>query len=241
MHHSSRYAALHAAAEGTYGFPACVIPLRDGERSVADAIVALFADARVAIAADNGAVLPSPLPSNIVTFPRADFLAGALPRAWLEGLSSPRDGAALNASQPHPSAVRADATRRLRAILNDAAPAPREVDARALLTDEIAWFHASGIGFSAVAVSLAGVAPGSIVSALRTALRSSDRVAVHGESCVIMLPGEPAARAQRIAKRALHGVRKQLGLGARATAHMACAACPDDGDDAAMLLERLRI
>lgn len=242
MHYSSRYAALRAAAEGTYGFPACVISLRAGERSVADAIVALFADARVALAAEDAAALPEPLPSNIVTFPRADFLAGALPLAWLEGLSSQRETDVADASPSRPSAVRSDATRRLRLVAPSAQPASRlpATDAHALLADEIAWYRASGIGFSVAALSLPDEDQFAASAALREALRSADHVTVDGNRCIVVLAGEPPERAQRIVKRALAVMRKRLGLPTRAAVHSVMAACPYDGDDATTLLDRLR-
>ena len=82
VHYSSRYAALRAAADGTYGFPACVVPVRAHERSISDSIISLLGDAQVAIAAEDPAAFERPLPSNVLVFPRSDYLAGTLPSGW---------------------------------------------------------------------------------------------------------------------------------------------------------------
>jgi hypothetical protein len=238
--YSSRYATLRAAADGSYGFPACVIPLQAGERSVADAILALFDDTRVAIATDDASLLPSSLPPNVIVFPRVDFIAGALPKSWPSA-----DPLTLAASPQIPSiAGKSDATRRLRAVAIPArAPAP---DVAALLDDELAWYRASGIGFAVLSVTIPGETAAATTAALAELLRSEDRVSATERGCVAILAGADAARAQRVAARLSAGMRKESRRKVDAV-HAAAsepvigiAICPDDGTTANGLLAASR-
>lgn len=248
VHRSSRYAALRAAADGTYGFSACVMPLAPGERSVADAIVTLLPDARVAIATDDATVLPERLPGGFVSFSRADFFAGRLPPAWLDALAN---GAPVqrdvvperNSVVPERSSgirtdhVRSDATRRLRAIA--IAQRSTELDARALLDDELAWYRASGIAFAVVDMRFAE-APVLPKQAVMEALRAGDSIALADGGFVVVLPGADALLAQQICTRVIKGLhRGQRDRKAR-RASVGIAVCPDDGDDGATLLAKAK-
>jgi hypothetical protein len=250
VHRSSRYAALRAAADGTYGFSACVMPLAPGERSVADAIVALMPDARVAIATDDAAVLPERLPEGFVSFSRADFLAGRLPRAWLDALSltnptrqnvaserSSADSKNAGAGLSSGRSSRSDATRRLRAIA--ITHRTMELDARALLDDELAWYRASGIGFALVRMHFTGARQPS-KQTLVESLRAGDSVAAADGELVIVLPGADALQAEQICARATKRMlKRQRELKAK-DVRTGIAICPHDGDSAAELLAKAK-
>ena len=259
VHHSSRYAALRAAADGTYGFTACIVPVNDGERSITDALAALLPDARVAIAIDDADILSASLPAQFVSFPRADFRAGKLPQAWLDGLT--RGNVATRPSHPSSAAARAshaplarasrtsvpaagassatsgrsDATRRLRAML---APRSSHMDLATLLADELAWFRASGVGFAVLRVSFKGARPEPAAAAVSEFVRSGDSVTLRGDDCIALLTGADAAHARRIATRVVGLACKRLGV-ARSAARLGVAACPSDGETADVLLARL--
>ena len=263
VHRSSRYAALRAAADGTYGFSACVLPLAPGERSIADAIVALLPDAHVAIATDDATMLAERLPEGFVTFSRTDFLAGRLPRAWLDALSRPDaalrnhvvperssgnvvperssgnvvpgrssgDRAGAARSSPH-----SDATRRLRAVA--IAQRTTDLDARALLEDELAWYRASRIGFALIAFHFAGAiaSPRHEIAAL---LRAGDSVAANDGDLIALLPGTDALQATQIGARVIkHMLKDRREL--KGHVKTGVATCPDDGDDAPTLLARAK-
>ncbi len=241
VHYSSRYATLRAAADGTYGFSACVVPLRAGERSVGDAIVALLAGARVAIAAEDAGIFSTHVPTNVVVFPRSDYLAGKLPQAWLDMLNgSPRtdmersnsfDRAPAPARNAAPS-VRSDATRRLRAI--SPPPAVEPADATALLADELAWYRASDIGFGVLAVSVPGEAAEATAQALSGLLRGADEVCVTARGCIAILAGADSAHVRRVASRLSTALRKRTGTAGKPS--LGAALCPDDGITANALL-----
>ncbi|HME81837.1 MAG TPA: hypothetical protein VKF82_07145 [Candidatus Eremiobacteraceae bacterium] len=242
VHHSSRYATLRAAADGTYGFSACVLPLRAGERSVADAIVALLADARVAIAAEDAATLSARVPSNVVVFPRSDYLAGKLPQAWLDMLngSPPADMERSSLLDRPPASgrdparsVRSDATRRLRAISRPLVQ-QQPADATALLADELAWYRASDIGFGVLAVSVPGEAAEATAQALSGLLRDGDEVCVTARGCIAILAGADSAHVRRVASRLTTALRKRTGGAGKPS--LGAALCPDDGITANALL-----
>lgn len=238
VHHSSRYAALRAAADGTYGFSACVVPVRAGERSISDSIVALLADTRVAIAAEDPAALPSPLPPNIVVFPRSDYLAGKLPKGWLDAQLSggPKSPKAANAPAPAPaparSAVRSDATRRLRSLPK--LLASPTADAIALLNDELAWYRASGIGFALVSIRFIGARGLPEKLALEDSIRSGDSIAIIDDSVVMVLPGVDEQQAKQIAARCVGHVDRHNTK--TDDVRLGIAVCPDDGETADALL-----
>ncbi|MBV8171393.1 MAG: hypothetical protein JO219_05620 [Candidatus Eremiobacteraeota bacterium] len=236
--YSSRYATLRAAADGSYGFPACVIPLQPGERSIADAIVALFDDTRVALATDDTSILPASLPSNIIVFPRRDFIRGTLPGEWLAA-DVPSTPAAV-AERAAPPSLKSDATRRLRAVSIPALePA---AGPSALLDDELAWYRASGIGFALLSLTIPGETAASASLALGSVLRIDDRITPSERGCVAILAGANATRAQRVAARLSAALRKASRRKSDA-AHAAAsepaigiALCPHDGTTANALL-----
>jgi GGDEF domain-containing protein len=249
VHYSSRYAALRAAADGTYGFSACIVPVRAHERSISDSIISLLGDAQVAIAAEDPAAFAQPLPSNVLVFPRSDYLAGAIPSGW------PRDPdrhavrervhvVPERSSGERSSAARAtkgDATRRLRAVAR-----PQRAlltDAAALLNDELAWYRASGVAFAVMAFSVAGEAADTTAQTLIAAARAGDAIRVTDYGCVAVLTGADASMAKRIGARLGAALRKRTGA-ARAKVSTGVALCPDDGATANALLaaahERLR-
>jgi hypothetical protein len=242
--HSSRYAALRAAADGTYGFEACVVPVGAAERAVADAVVALLGDAHVAIAVEDPSALPGALPAHFSSFPLGDFRRGALPPEWLAGLSSarrptvdaqrPTDGAtpAANGTVRAPSA-KSQATRRLRSIVHPFnAPV---VDAAALVEDELAWYRASDLGFVLLSVKSEGHAGEALCAALGPLLRTSDSTATRADDCIVVLAGADAQQGKRVATRLAAPLAKHLGV-ARDAVRIGAAACPDDGADAEALL-----
>jgi len=244
--HSSRYAALRAAADGTYGFSACVMPVRDGERHIVDAMVALLPEARVAIAADDAATL-APLPARFVAFSRADYLDGKAPSTWLRSLraadiepvaqSAKNDEPPDAARRPAESGPLLRATRRLRAL--QATQPVAQDDAIALIRDELAWHTASGLGFAVLVVSCAGAGAARLKTALAASLRASDPLSSQGGDCVAVLPGADARHARRAATRAVAEMSKQLGV-ERGALKVGVAVCPDDGDDAQALLASAR-
>jgi hypothetical protein len=241
VHYSSRYATLRAAADGTYGFSACVVPLRAGERSIADAIVSLLAGAHVAIAAEDAATVSIHAPSNVVVFARSDYVAGKLPQAWLDMLiapSTPRMERSRSLDRTKgpirhlaPS-VKSDATRRLRAISRP--PAAEPADAAALLADELAWYRASEIGFGVFAVSVPGEAAEATAHALSGLLRDADQVCVTARGCIAILAGADSAHVRRVAARLSTALRKRTGAAGKPS--LGAALCPDDGITANALL-----
>jgi GGDEF domain-containing protein len=253
VHYSSRYAALRAAADGTYGFPACIVPVRGHERSISDSIISLLGDAQVAIAAEDPAAFAQPLPSNVLVFPRSDFLAGTLPRGWPRDPDHhavrervnvvPERSSGDRASAARSSTPRAkdDATRRLRAMAQ-----PQRAlltDAAALLNDELAWYRASGLGFAVMAFSVAGEAAATTAQTLIAAARTDDAIRVTEYGCVAILTGADASIAKRIGARLSAALRKRTSA-ARAKVSTGVALCPDDGATTNALLaaahERLR-
>src|SRR5450755_4432746 len=83
VHHSSRYAALRAAASGTYGFDACIVPIGQSERAVADAAAIVLATKRVALVLDDGAIRPDGVPGHFAIVARSEYERGSLPTGWL--------------------------------------------------------------------------------------------------------------------------------------------------------------
>ncbi len=240
---SSRYAALRAAADGTYGFEACVVPVGAAERALADAVVALLGDAHVAIAVEDPDVIHGALPAHFSMFPLADFRRGALPPEWLAGLSTARRptvdaGRATNGTRAPNGAVRApspksQATRRLRSIVHPFnAPV---VDAAALVEDELAWYRASDLGFVLLSIRGEGLAGESLCAALGPLLRTSDSTATRADDCVVVLAGASAQHGKKVAARLVAPLAKHLGV-ARDAIRICAAACPDDAVDGDSLL-----
>lgn len=234
--HSSRYAALRAAADGTYGFAACVIPVKAGEQRIVDAVVALLPDASVAIAAED-ATLISPLPRRFVAFPRVDYLAGKPPAGWMRSLKEPDLEGEPERHQQREAAPPAHATSRLRSTTT--ARASRDGDAMLLLGDELAWHRASGLGFAVLVVSGAGAAPARLKAALSASLRANDSLALQQDDCIAVLAGVNATQARRVVSRAVAAASRRLRI-ARVGLRWGLAVCPDDGDEPEALLAAAR-
>ena len=245
VHYSSRYAALRAAADGTYGFSACIVAVKTGEQRIADAIVSLFPSARVALAIDDATQLPADLPAQFVTFSLADYIAGKLPRAWLDSLATndadvrargKAEISRVNAAAP--VQPRTDATRRLRSALRSNVVVVG--DRAKLIGDELAWYRASGIGFALVSISLPEVSAERLATSIVPLVRSGDAVATSETQCLVTLAGANEEQARPIATRVVTAAAKALGV-KRRDAAVAVAVCPQDGDTVDKLLARLRM
>lgn len=162
---SSRYDALRAAAVGTYGFDACVVPVAADEHSIVDAAGALFNRVRVALVAEPGFRSAS-LPNNFKVIEEHDWSRSGFPVDWIAvAESSPRD---LEETQtlevlsvpPHDLD---SARRRLKLVARQAQreigaagfPEEARLDLLATLEDEIAWAKMSGTCFGIVLVHIA--------------------------------------------------------------------------------------
>lgn len=269
VHHSSRYAALRAAASGTYGFDACIVPIGQGERAVADATAIVLATKRVALVLDDGAARPDGIPTHFAIVGRSDFERGSLPTGWLTDLGpvrAPDDTAARSIEEPFSAASddQLRATRRVKTLANvqrervaaiDGAPAA--LDMMAMLSDEVGWAHASGLGFGLVLMHLGGLteraaggsadaATRAAITALRSSARRGDAIAYKNDDFVMLLPEADTAGAMIAARRAARilaaGVpglpprpRKAKGLGAWSAG---VAACPADGYSREALIAR---
>jgi GGDEF domain-containing protein len=225
VHHSSRYAALRAAAVGSYGFDACVVPIGAGERAVADATAILLAAKRVTLVIDDGASRPAGIPAHFATVERRAYDAGALPIGWLTDRAPlrPTDDTATRSIGAPPlgsSDDRLRATRRVTTLAHvqrervaaiDEGPAA--LDMMAVIEDEVGWARASGLGFGLVLLHLGGLversgssdietAIASAVTALRGVARRGDAVACKNDDFVVLLPEADAAGAALVARRA---------------------------------------
>ena len=163
---SSRYDALRAAAVGTYGFDACVVPVAGHEHSVVDAAGALLSRVRVALVAEPGAFTPASLPNNLKVIEEHDWSRDGFPVDWISAVeSSPRD---VDDTQTFeelsvPPTDLDSARRRLKLIARQAQreigaagfPEEARLDLLASLEDEIAWAKMSGTSFGIVLVHIA--------------------------------------------------------------------------------------
>jgi len=225
VHHSSRYAALRAAAAGTYGFDACVVPIGSGERAVADAVGIVLAAKRVALVLDEGATRPSGLPDHFAVVDRRAYEKGALPTAWLTDRGPDRSiddsatrplGTALNAVADFDLRATRRVTTLARvqrdriALVSDESTA---LDMMSVLEDEVAWARASGLGFGLVLVHLGGLteragvrdadaAIRSAVAALRGVARRGDSIGCTHDDLIVVLPEADSAGAILAARRA---------------------------------------
>jgi GGDEF domain-containing protein len=269
VHHSSRYAALRAAASGTYGFDACIVPIGKGERAVADAAAIVLALKRVALVLDDGAARPDGIPAHFTIVEKSAYEHGSLPTGWLtdtEPIRTMDDTATRSIGKP--LSIASDdqlrATRRVKTLANvqrervaaiDGAPA--SLDMMAMLSDEVGWARASGLGFGLVLFHLGGLAERAAggnadsvthvaIAALRSSARRGDVIAYKNDDFVVLLPEADAAGAVIAARRAAGtlaaGVpglpappRKAKGLGAWSAG---VAACPADGYSREALIAR---
>lgn len=171
VEHSTRYAALRAAARGAYGFDAAVVPVERGERAVIDASLSLFAGRRLAFVTDDASLEGhAVLPPGVAVLPRAEYENGALDLAWLSAVPTTAepvadDTVAAPAAAQDLSALRSRAIARLKRVADSARveiagdgllAAPR-LDLLAVLDDEIAWALSSGARFAIVVVHLPGI------------------------------------------------------------------------------------
>src|SRR5450755_992865 len=227
VHHSSRYAALRAAATGTYGFDACIVPIAAGERAVADAVGIVLAAKRVALVIDDNSPQPTGLPAHFAVVERHAYVLGALPLAWLTGrgpAAAVDDSPSRTAdSLPERSSEdRLRATRRVKtlAVLQRERVAaidqtPAALDLMSVLDDEVTWARASGLGFGIVLVHLGGLnehvahndpaageaARGAAFAILRGASRRGDAIAQNNDDFLILLADGDAEGAAIAARR----------------------------------------
>jgi hypothetical protein len=225
VHHSSRYAALRAAAAGTYGFDACIVPIGAGERAVADAAGIVLAAKRVALVLDEGASRPAGLPAHFAIVDRRAYEKGALPIGWLtdRGPTRAADDTATRTIDATALATNDDELRATRRVTTLArvqreriavvADGPVALDMMAVLEDEVGWARVSGLGFGLVLMHLGGLtdrpesgdveaATRGAVVALRSVARRGDAIACKNDDFVMLLPEADAAGAAVAARRA---------------------------------------
>jgi GGDEF domain-containing protein len=235
VEHSSRYAALRAAAAGAYGFDACVVPVASDERTIVDAATTLLGDRRLAFVMDDPAAVASAAPGATV-IRRSAFDAGAFDVGWLA--NAPSAASLARADEPETVAMpraqadladeRRHATRRLKRVADESRTtvataglktSPR-LDLLAVLDDEIAWARASEGVFALCLIHLPGLsAPRSgdtpadadrrIADAARTiatAVRSTDVISGRGDDFVVVLADADAAGARLAAERVIAAV-----------------------------------
>ncbi|HLW12133.1 MAG TPA: hypothetical protein VKU81_05490 [Casimicrobiaceae bacterium] len=264
VEHSTRYDALRAAASGTYGFDACIVPVTERDRAIADAASILFAGKRLAIVLDSGCPPPDGLPPHVTLLTRERYSTGTFDVAWLrEGqTAAPRDATggddetsgALDTSGA--AADRAHATRRLKGVADRtrneiaraALPVMPRLDMLAVLEDEIAWAHASGIGFGIVLAHLPGLtAAEDVGAAIAGAVRAADVIAGRGDDFLVVVaeagPDGVRLAADRIASAVGSIPASKVPKPRRARGFAAwsvgCASYPKDGSTRDALLARV--
>jgi GGDEF domain-containing protein len=164
---SSRYDALRAAAVGTYGFDACVLPVARHEPAVIDAASALFGRTRVALVVEPGAPGPGELPEAFTVIEAADWHGLAFPTDWIASTvaTTPEtdDDTRVLAELSVPATDVDLARRRLKGVARRVQrelgaagfPEDAKLDLLATLEDEIAWAKMSGVCFGLVLVHVA--------------------------------------------------------------------------------------
>jgi len=217
VEHSTRYAALRAAAVGAYGFDACVVPVSSDERSIFDAAVSLLGDRRLAIVADDAARAAFDAPSGVTILPRRSFDSGTFALDWFSKAPSiengPRTEEPATVAMPRVAVESVDdrlqATRRLKrvadlsrdVIATAGLGATPRLDLLAVLDDEIAWAKTSETVFGVCLVHLPGLSvarPGEpagsgelriaeAAKVIRGAVRSSDVISGRGDDFVVVL------------------------------------------------------
>jgi GGDEF domain-containing protein len=225
-HHTSRYSALRAAAAGSSGFDAFIVPIGSNERAVADATLHVLADKRVALVLDDAARPPIALPPHFAILRRSRFDQGAFSLDWLTSpVPSPPPSDATRASAPSIGADDDDrirATRRIHAF----ATAQRQelamhdgpsagLDMLAVLEDEVHWWRASGSGFGIVLLHIGGLLENAadddvreasveaVFAALRSVARQGDTLARQREDYLIVLPEADGDGTMNVARRAV--------------------------------------
>lgn len=209
---SDRYAALRAAAIGSYGFDAAVIPLASDDHSTLASVIELFATKRVALLVEKDWQSTLPVPHHFSIIYKQDWRTQKFPIDWLS--------AAPQASTETVQILRADsdaeeqgvvslpAQRRLlslarRARQELAAPADSpQFDMLALLEDEIAWAKMSDTPFALLLAHVASREIHPILSdVLRKSVRSSDAVGEHAHNLYALLSGTSSEQAEAIIER----------------------------------------
>jgi len=217
VEHSTRYAALRAAAAGAYGFDACVVPISSDERSIFDAAVSLLGDRRLAIVADEAARAAFDTPAGVSILPRRAFDSGTFALDWFSKAPSIESGSRTD--EPETVAMprvavesvddRLQATRRLKrvadlsrdVIATAGLGATPRLDLLAVLDDEIAWAKTSETAFGVCLVHLPGISvarPGEpagsgelriaeAAKVIRGTVRSSDVISGRGDDFVVVL------------------------------------------------------
>jgi len=235
VEHSSRYAALRAAAAGAYGFDACVVPVALDERSIIDAAVSLLGDRRLAIVTDDPAHAPIDRSSGVAVLSRPAYASGTFGIDWLSRAPAEH---ATRIEEPETVAMprmtsestddRRHATRRLKRVADlsrdvvataGLASTPR-LDLLAVLDDEIAWARASDTVFGVCLVHLPGLSvprageaaadsERRIVEASKVisqSVRSSDVISGRGDDFVVVLADADGAGAQLASKRVVEAI-----------------------------------
>jgi GGDEF domain-containing protein len=218
VEHSTRYAALRAAASGTYGFDACIVPVGAHERAVVDAALSLLSGKRLAFVVDETSDAPEFDTGVAAVVSSTRYAAGEFNLKWLTESAAPVEARgqdetaaiALPNESSVDSARKSQATRRLKRVADDArmvvakaglTSVPR-LDLLAVLEDEIAWARASGNRFGVILAHLHGVSAAKtgeppaagearILDAERIigrAVRSSDVVSGRGDDFLVVLP-----------------------------------------------------
>ena len=236
VEHSTRYAALRAAAAGAYGFDACVVPVSSDERSIFDAAVSLLGDRRLAIVADDSARSTFQSVPGVTMIPRRAFNSGTFALDWFS--KTPAIESATQTGEPATVAMprvavesvddRLQATRRLKrvadlsrdVIATAGLEATPRLDLLAVLDDEIAWAKTSETAFGVCLVHLPGLSaarPGEpagsgelriadAAKVIRGAIRSSDVISGRGDDFVVVLADADTTGAGLAAVRIASGI-----------------------------------
>lgn len=217
LEHSTRYAALRAAAAGAYGFDACVVPVASDERSIFDAAVLLLGDRRLAIVADDSVRATFDAPRGVTLLPRRAFDSGTFALEWstktpsTENVSQTEEPETVTMPRVAAESLddRLQATRRLKrvadlsrdVIATAGLGATPRLDLLAVLDDEIAWAKTSETIFGMCLVHLPGLSAarpgepagsgelriGEAAKVIRGAVRSSDVISGRGDDFVVVL------------------------------------------------------
>ena len=253
--HSPRYDALRAALAGNYAFGACIVPVREAEGSVLDAVALLFAGKRVTIVHD--AKPEGELPPDVRLLSPAQYARGDWSPDWFtaQPRAAPPGEAAPEVSQAESRRalrrVRSLAAREQHASAKTGESAGASLTPRAALDDELAWAQASEETFGLLLVRLGKDAAGTadqrsrnrdaVAALLSRSVRSADAVAVQDDDVLIILGGAEvsgtAAAAGRIAAAAAAPSARKAPRAANA-ARIGSATYPADGLCADALLGR---
>lgn len=223
VEHSTRYAALRAAASGTYGFDACIVPVGAHERAVVDAAISLLPGKRLAFVVDTPSDASACATGAAAVVDSTHYSAGEFSLAWLTDSLAPvqAHGSDETVTVALPTQTEIDgtrkshATRRLKRVADAArtivakagfASVP-QLDLLAVLEDEIAWARASDNRFAIILAHLHGIsaarpgeAPAASEARIRDAervvagaVRNSDVISGRGDDFLVVLPETGAA------------------------------------------------